>query len=136
MTGSETARKPAPQSARPLESRWILLRLLLINALIGALVAVIVVAGLVMSDAHRIGTLILQSEHPALPIAMLIGAFVVTFGSIAMGCAVMALPYKSDDGGDEERPKGGRASILPSSLPSPMAGLVPARVPAIRRPGR
>ncbi|MEO1200664.1 MAG: hypothetical protein AAFX39_15795 [Pseudomonadota bacterium] len=114
----------AENATRTGDTQPSLLRFLAINAGIGVVVAVILVVGLIASDAHRIGSLIFGSEHPWLPIAMLIGAFVVTFGSITMGCAVMSLPYDDDDktGGHRERSDSARASQN--------ASLVPVRVPA------
>ncbi|CUU41289.1 hypothetical protein BVIRIDIS_02780 [Blastochloris viridis] len=66
------------------------------------------VAALVAVDAHGLGTLVMQSEAPLLPLAVLTFGFVVTLSSVAMGAAVMLLPTGSGgDGGAARRPVDG-----------------------------
>ena len=97
-----------------------LLKLLLNNALIGTTAAVAIVAGLVAVDAHGLGTLIQQSDAPLLPVALLTFGFVVTLSSVAMGAAVMLLPYQDhNDSGNAREPIDGE--------------LIPVRVTARNR---
>ncbi|MEM8877575.1 MAG: hypothetical protein AAGD23_06850 [Pseudomonadota bacterium] len=106
-----------------------LFRLLLINGLIGTAVAILLVAGLMITDAHRIGTLIINSENPALPIIVLTLGLVITFGSVAMGMAIMSLPLETDDEGTSN--SGGHRDRV-NALPSHPA-LRPITVPATRQ---
>jgi hypothetical protein len=106
-----------------------LFRLLLINGLIGTSVAILLVAGLIITDAHRIGTLIANSENPALPVIVLTLGLIITFGSVAMGMAIMSLPYESDDGSDD-RPGGGHKAEVNTVMPN--AALRPVTVPISR----
>ncbi len=94
-----------------------LLRFLAINLAIGATVAVLVVTGLIVTDAHALGKLIMSDRDPVVAIAMLMIGFVITIGSAAMGAAIMGLPYGDDDGGKgrriamEEKPVLARAGV-------------------------
>ena len=97
-----------------------LVRFLLANAAIGTAVALIVVVGLLATDAASLARLILADENPAVAIGLLTFGFVITFGSAAMGAAVMGLPYERPG-----RPRGRRAVVDASRL-------VPA--PAVIRP--
>jgi hypothetical protein len=97
-----------------------LLKLLLTHALAGAAAAVVLVAALVALDAHGLGTLVMQSETPLLPLLLLTFGFIVTLSSVAMGAAVMLLPRGERDGGGRSR--------------GPVDGeLIPVRVAARRR---
>lgn len=78
-----------------------LFRLLFANAMAGALGAAVVVAGLVLTDVGAIGTMLLSSEAPLVPLLLMTAGFTVTFSSAAMGVAVMRL------GRPENRSRGG-----------------------------
>ena len=80
-----------------------LLKLLLTNALAGVAAAVVLVAALVAVDAHGLGTLVMHSETPLLPLALLTFGFIVTLSSVAMGAAVMLLPSRDHTGGGRSR---------------------------------
>jgi len=82
---------------------------LLKHCLAGVLAGWLVVALLMITDVGRLGTLILAAEQPWLPLGMLLAAFAITFGSVAMGAAIMSL-------GHPERPPRGR--------PRPVVGLL------------
>lgn len=112
-----------------------LFRLLLINGLIGTAVAVLLVAGLMITDAHRIGTLILNAENPVLPIAVLTIGLVITFGSVAMGMAIMSLPYDDDSDGQGGHRSKSKSGILASVINiEPRPAPVPVRA-GPHRPG-
>lgn len=76
-----------------------LFRLLLINALAGALAAVVVVSGLLLADVGALGTIVFSSSEPVVPIALMTAGFVVTLSSAAMGVAVMRLGRSEGAGG-------------------------------------
>lgn len=75
-----------------------LVRFLAFHAAIGASVAVLVVAGLILTDAHALGRLIAQDRDPVIAVALLLFGFVITLGSAAMGVAIMGLPYGEGGG--------------------------------------
>lgn len=100
-----------------------LLRLLLINWLIGAGVAVVLVAVVLVTDTARLRTLMFSSAEPWLPLLLLFFGFFVTMCSVAMGTAVMMLPGDDDD----ESGGGSAAATVPIGEPIPVR--VAARAP-------
>jgi hypothetical protein len=68
-----------------------LLRFLAVNCAIGVVAGWTLLALLILTDTAGLATLIWNSDSPALPLAMLAGGFAITFGSAAMGAAVMML---------------------------------------------
>ncbi len=88
------------KSPRALQSffREPLFRLLAINLAIGIVVAVLLLAGLLFLNPHGLRDLILADRAPITAVLLLLFGFVVTFGSVAMGTAIMALG-QSDGGG-------------------------------------
>lgn len=84
-----------------------LLRLLAVNFLIGAAVAVLMLAGLLALNPGGLRTLMLNDHSGAAAFVLLLFGFLVTFGSAAMGSAVMALGQKAerdDRGGGKREP--------------------------------
>jgi acyl-coenzyme A thioesterase PaaI-like protein len=73
-------------------------RLLAINLAIGVALAVLLVAGLLVLNPGGLRDLILADRSPLVPIGLLLGGFVVTLGSTAMGTAIMAMGVEQDDG--------------------------------------
>lgn len=80
-----------------------LLRLLAINLAAGLGVAVLIVGGLLALDLGGLRHLILDDRSPGVALALLSMSFFVTFGSAAMGTAIMALGRRDDD----RPPRGG-----------------------------
>jgi len=80
-----------------------LFRLLAINLALGLGMAVVLVGGLLALDPFGLRRLILSDRSPGVAIGLLLGSFFVTFGSTAMGTAIMALGRSDDDDG----PRGG-----------------------------
>lgn len=78
-----------------------LFRLLAINLAAGAVVAALLTGGLLLLNPGRLRDLIFADASPGTALGLLLFGFVVTFGSAAMGTAVMAM---GQDLGD----KGGR----------------------------
>lgn len=67
-----------------------LFRLLAINLAIGACAAVLLVGGLLLFNPGHLRDLIFADRAPGVAIFLLLGSFLVTFGSTAMGSAIMA----------------------------------------------
>ncbi|NPU14982.1 hypothetical protein HL666_29830 [Bradyrhizobium sp. 83002] len=80
-----------------------LFRLLAINLALGLGMAVVLVGGLLLLDPWGLRHLIFADHSPGVAIGLLLGSFFVTFGSTAMGTAIMALGRSDDDDG----PSGG-----------------------------
>ena len=74
-----------------------LIRFLLVNCAIGVAGGWTLLAGLLVTNTGNLRTLILDSSSPALPIVLLATGFAITFGSAAMGAAVMMLRNGEDD---------------------------------------
>ena len=68
-----------------------LTRLLAINLAIGVALAVLLVGGLLLLNPGGLRDLILADRSPLVPIGLLLGGFIVTLGSTAMGTAIMAM---------------------------------------------
>ncbi len=76
-----------------------LFRLLAINLFIGIAAAVLMLGGLLALNPERLRDLILDDQSPFLAAGLLLFGLVVTFGSVAMGTAVMAIS-RGDRSGD------------------------------------
>lgn len=96
-----------------------LIRLLAVNWAIGAFAAGLVTAGLLFLDTAGLRTLVMNSDSPAIPVAVLFCGLLITLTSAAMGAAIMLLPERDDS---ERR---GRRSAPGLSVPVP--ALVPVR---------
>ena len=68
-----------------------LFRLLAINLAIGAIIALLMIAGLLVINPLNIRHMIFSDREPAAVIAVLVFDFFITFGNAAMGTAIMAL---------------------------------------------
>ncbi|QOZ55005.1 hypothetical protein [Bradyrhizobium sp. CCBAU 53338] len=102
----DTRRRAGPPSIRLL--RMPLLRLLAINLAIGAGAATLLVGGLLWLNPGHLRELIFADRAPGIGLAVLLASFVITFGSTAMGSAIMAQGRKEKDGGS----RGGHTSHL------------------------
>lgn len=96
-------------------------RLVLGHATLGAGLGLGFACALVIVDAHGIGTLIRESDSGLLAFVLLAGGFMVTFGSMVAGGAVMLIDNGSGPGGGNRFRRSRRA-------------LVPVPVRARRRP--
>jgi hypothetical protein len=67
-----------------------LFRLLAINLAAGVAVAVLLVGGLLLLDPGGLRHLIFADRTPGIALGLLLFGFIVTFGSAAMGSAIMA----------------------------------------------
>jgi hypothetical protein len=90
-----------------------LFRLLAINLGIGLSIAALLVGGLLWLDPGGLRHLILADRSPGVALGLLIFGFVVTFGSTAMGTAIMAAgkPPPNNDG-----PRGGKGRPVPQEI--------------------
>ena len=100
-------------------SRDPLFRLLAINWAIGAFVAGLVTAGLLILDTAGLRTLLANSDDPVVPAVVLFCGLLITLTSAAMGAAIMTLPAK-DDGAR----RGRRRAV---GQPVPVPALAPVR---------
>jgi len=90
-----------------------LFRLLAINLAVGVSIAGLLVGGLLWLDLGGLRHLILADRSPAVALGLLLFGFVVTFGSTAMGTAIMAV------GGCEienDEPRGGHGEVAPVGI--------------------
>lgn len=88
-----------PLRARPATSTlpqplW---RLLAVNLVSGIAVAVLLVGGLLALNPGRLRDLIVADINGVAAIALLLFGFVITFGSTAMGTAIMAIGRSGPD---------------------------------------
>ena len=80
-----------------------LFRLLAINLAAGSAVAALFVGGLLALNPAGLRDLILADSSPGTALGLLLFGFVVTFGSTAMGTAIMAMGRRQND---DETPRG------------------------------
>ena len=80
------------------------LKLVLSHAALGALFGLVFSIVLVLLDAHGLGTLLQRSESGFVAFILLAGGFMVTFGGLVAGGAIMLLPEDGDDGHDGRGP--------------------------------
>ena len=80
-----------------------LFRLLAINLAIGAVIAIAMVAALLVLNPLNLRHMIFSDREPVAVLAVLMFDFFITFGSAAMGTAIMALGRGAEDGGSVER---------------------------------
>jgi hypothetical protein len=89
-----------------------LFRLLAINLAFGACAATLLVGGLLLLNPGHLRELIFADRAPGIAIFLLLGSFLITFGSTAMGSAIMTQGRKEDD----DKGGGGRAHLAAQKL--------------------
>lgn len=87
-----------------------LLRLLIVNLAIGIGAAVAMIGGLMALNPHHLRDLILNDQSGGAAFGLLLFGLVITFGSVAMGTAVMAL-------GKPKSPEPPRGKTVPATVP-------------------
>jgi hypothetical protein len=85
---------------RPSLLRIPLFRLLAINLAIGACAAALLVSGLLWLDPGHLRELIFADRAPGIGLALLLASFLITFGSAAMGSAIMAQGRRQETSGN------------------------------------
>ena len=88
-----------------------LVRLLAVNLAIGVTIAVLMLGGLMALNPGGLRHLIFADRAPYAALGLLAFGFLITFGSAAMGTAIMALGKPRRD----DAPKGGKrvAATIP-----------------------
>jgi hypothetical protein len=86
---------------QPLFRRQPLIRLLAINLAIGVSMAVLMIGGLLALNPANLRGLIFNDRAGGAAFILLLFGLIVTFGSVSMGTAIMALGHKPkpDKGG-------------------------------------
>lgn len=82
-TGASPDRQAAAAASLPIFLVW--------HCLAGVVAGWTVVGGLLWSDVAGVGRLVMTSDLFPVPLVMLLGAFAITFGSVAIGSAIMGL---------------------------------------------
>lgn len=82
-----------------------LLRLLAINLAIGVCVAALMLGGLLALNPGGLRDLILADREGGAALGLLLFGLVITFGSVAMGSAIMALGNGGNGGGRGGKPQ-------------------------------
>jgi len=72
-----------------------LLRLLVVNLAIGICIAVLMLGGLLALNPGGLRHLIFADRETGAALGLLLFGFLITFGSAAMGSAIMALGHKA-----------------------------------------
>ncbi len=105
-----------------------LVRLFIVNALIGFGLAVAFTATLILLDVAGLGRLILGSPDGVIAVIMLVWFSTITFGGVQIAIRVMSMA-EDDDG-----PRGGRRQrVRRDPAPVMLAEPIPAARPAPRR---
>jgi hypothetical protein len=86
-----------PRAGRFQLLRVPLFRLLAINLAAGIAVAVLLVGGLLLLNPFGLRHLIFADASPGTALGLLLFGFVITFGSTAMGTAIMTIGRTADD---------------------------------------
>jgi hypothetical protein len=91
-----------------------LIRLLAVNLLAGASVAVLMLGGLLALNPANLRGLIFADRTPGAALALLLLGFLITFGSAAMGTAIMMLGARAPDNerGGKTQPAEARVRAL------------------------
>jgi hypothetical protein len=105
--------QPDPGGASVSVLRQPLLRLLAINLAIGAAAAVLLLGGLIALNPDRLRDLILADRSPLTALGLLLFGFLITFGSVAMGTAIMAIGRGDDNGAGRNETIGADTVDLP-----------------------
>ena len=109
----------------------ILLKLLVRHLVMGIAAGWVTLGMLLFVNIGGLRTILFASSDPILALILLAFGFTVTFGSLAMGVAIMTLPY----GGDDSKGRGLKIDNIMERLKRglPMIdtnqNLVPVRVP-------
>jgi hypothetical protein len=103
MAMSDTVPSKEQKARRLAFLRVPLFRLLAINLAAGMAVAALLVGGLLVLNPFNLRDLIFADRSPGTALGLLLFGFVVTFGSAAMGTAIMATGMRQVD---DETPRG------------------------------
>jgi hypothetical protein len=90
-----------------------LFRLLAINLAIGIAAALLMTGGLLLLNPYGLRSLLLSDPSGGIVAVLMLFGFIVTFGSTAMGTAIMAI-------GRDTPPRGGKRDAIPTGEPVPV----------------
>jgi hypothetical protein len=110
----DSVRSKDQMAARFAFLRVPLFRLLAINLAAGMAVAALLVGGLLVLNPFGLRDLIFADNSPGTALGLLLFGFVVTFGSTAMGTAIMAMRMPLAD--DDEEPRRGRPWLVAQAM--------------------
>jgi hypothetical protein len=105
-----------------------LFRLLAINLALGMAMAVLMLGGLLALNPHGLRGLIFSDRSPGVALGLLLFGLIITFGSVVMGSAIMAIGNEGRGGGrrtfarTDTAPKGERREARAFSTRSPGRG--------------
>jgi hypothetical protein len=88
-----------------------LLRLLAVNLAIGVIAAMLMIGGLLVVNPGHIRDLIWHDRSPLLTLGVLLFGFLITFGSAAMGAAIMMLG-RDDQPSPRGQARGGEPRLV------------------------
>jgi hypothetical protein len=91
-----------------------LFRLLAINLALGVTTAALMLGGLLALNPHGLRDLILADRSPGVALGLLLFGLIITFGSVVMGSAIMAIG-SDGRGGGRTRADAGRKPIGPKA---------------------
>ena len=101
-----------------------LVRFLVVHCLAGMIAGWTMVGGLLWWDVARLGGLVMTSDLFPVPLLMLLAAFAITFGGLAMGSAIMGLGRSGGPAGVTGR--GFLRPAPPEAARRPFPGLIRA----------
>jgi hypothetical protein len=104
------------QALRRLRRDNPLLGLLALNLAAGIAVAALAVGGLLVFDIHGLRSLMMRDASPLPAVLMLSVGFIVTFGSVLMGTAIMSIAQRPS----APPPAGGHRAAAPEPLQIPV----------------
>ena len=93
MSGRQPATDAVPRRWRPVE----IVRYIVVPGAAGSLAGLVAVAALLWLNVGSLGTLVLASDQGWAAAGLLALGFVTTFGSAAIGAAVMAIGDQPSD---------------------------------------
>ena len=97
-----------------------LFRLLAINLALGTATAVLMLGGLLALNPHGLRDLIFSDRSPGVALGLLLFGLVITFGSVVMGGAIMAIGSDGHGGGRRTRAqmmRGTAEAVRPARSP-------------------
>jgi hypothetical protein len=109
-----------------------LFRLLAVNLAIGVSAAALMLGGLLALNPHGLRDLIVADRSPLVALGLLLFGLIVTFGSVAMGSAVMMIG-QGDSGGGKPKSASVRLGLRLRLHPSLTKAKLLLRFGALRR---
>ena len=115
MRPAHTAASPARNAAASAS----LVSFLAFHCLAGVIAGWTMLGGLLWLDVAGLGVLVMASDLFPVPLLMLLAAFAITFGAVAMGSAIMGLGRSGGPAGLTDRGRRRPAPRDPARMPLP-----------------